>query len=258
MSAPVLSVRDLHAGYGAGEVLHGLELDLRPGETLAVAGPNAAGKSTLVRVLAGALRPRRGSVHLGGTDLAALRARDRGRAIAVVPQAARTDLDFTVREMVALGRAPHAGPWGAESARDREAIARALEAADLAAVAARPYSLLSGGERQRTLIARALAQQAPVLLLDEPTAHLDLSHRLLVLDAVRAHAARGGSALVVLHDLGLAARLDRMAILDGGRIVACGAPREVLTPERLRLTWGVEGELAWSGGVPSLRLLGRA
>jgi iron complex transport system ATP-binding protein len=254
---PLLACRSLHAGYGARPIIRDVTLALAAGESLALVGPNAAGKSTLLRALAGSLPPQRGEVLLSGTTIAGLPARERALQLALVPQAAREDLDFTVREMVAIGRAPRSGPWGLETAADRAAITRALEAADLGALASRPFRALSGGERQRTLFARALAQEAHLWLLDEPTAHLDLSHQLLLLERVSAHVAGGGAVLWVLHDLTLAARLDRVAVLEQGQLVADGAPAQVLTPARLAATWGVRGALEGGPGAWTLRLDGR-
>jgi len=254
---PLLEARSLSAGYGRRPVVKDVSLALHAGRTLALVGPNAAGKTTLLHALAGALPAQEGEVLLSGEAVERLGAKERARRLALVPQSARHDVDFTVRELVALGRTPHAGPWGMETAADREAIERAVVAADLSHVRDRPFSALSGGERQRTLFARALAQGSPVLLLDEPTAHLDLGHQLLMLDLVAAHASSGGAALVVLHDLALAARLDEVAVLAGGSIAARGAPGEVLTAALLKEVWGVEGTLEQGGPGPALRLAGR-
>jgi iron complex transport system ATP-binding protein len=258
MTAPLLEADSVTSGYGTRPVVRGVSFALGAGESLAVVGPNAAGKSTLLRALAGASRLLGGRVNLSGVSLADIPARDRARRLALVPQSARWDLDFTVREMVALGRAPYTDGWGLERPGDQRAIDEALSAVDLVDVARRFYSELSGGERQRVLIARALAQAAAVLLFDEPTAHLDLGHQLLVMDHVHAHVAGGGAAVVVLHDLAMAARLQRVAVLDGGLLVALGAPLEVLTPERLRRTWGIDAELVPHAAGPSLVLRGRA
>lgn len=257
MNAPLLESISLHAGYGTREVIRDVSLSLNPGEAMALVGPNAAGKSTLVRALTGQLSPTRGEVRLDGRSLSRVPARERARRLALVPQAARFDLDFTVREMVALGRSPHVGAWGRESARDTDFIEAALHDADVAQLANRTWALLSGGERQRVLLARALAQQAPVLLLDEPTANLDPGHQLLVIDRVLQHVKRGGAALVVLHDLALAARLHRVAVLHEGRLESCAPPTEALTEQRLREVWGVNGALEWRNGMPSVVLHGR-
>lgn len=257
MSPPLLACRGLDAGYDGRALVHDVTLALGPGESLALVGPNAAGKSTLLRALAGSLAPLRGTVELAGRPLASVPARARALELALVPQSVREDLEFTVREMVAIGRAPRSGPWHLESPADRAAIARALAATDLEPLAGRPFHALSGGERQRTLFARALAQESRTWLLDEPTAHLDLAHQLLLLEQVEAHVATGGAVLWVLHDLALAARLQRVAVLDAGHLVADGAPAEVLTSERLARTWGVLGALEGKPGRQVVRLDGR-
>lgn len=254
----LLEAKELRVGYGARTVVDDVSLSLTAGRSLAIVGPNAAGKSTLLRALCGAHPLTAGTILIGGVPLEGMKGAERARRLALVPQSSRLDLDFSVREMVAFGRTVRVGGWGTSTETDRQAIARALAAADVAHLADRAFSLLSGGERQRVLLARALAQEAPVLLLDEPTAHLDLGHQLLVVDTVRAHAQGGGAALVVLHDLALAARLDEVAVLHEGRLVAVGPGLEVLTPERLRAVWGVAGRLEPHPSGPALVLDRRA
>jgi iron complex transport system ATP-binding protein len=224
------------AGYGAENVLEDVSLNVRRGELCAVLGPNGAGKSTLVRLLSGALRPRRGAVILGGEDLAGLDRQAIARKVAVVPQSVEVALGFTVREVVAMGRAPHQGAWMVADAYDREAVDRALEACALGALASRPVAELSGGEQKRVAIARALAQESPILLLDEAVAHLDVRHAIELHELVRRELSRRELACVaVLHDLNAAARYaDRVALLKGGRIVAEGTVPEVMTYRKLR------------------------
>lgn len=254
----LLEARAVTAGYSGRPVVREVSLSLEAGGAVALVGPNAAGKSTFVRALAGEPTLLAGEVHLEGRPLRLWSGRDRARRLALVPQSAREDVDFTVRQMVGFGRAAHTGPWGWESARDREAVERALLATDVAHLADRPFGLLSGGERQRVLLARAVAQEAKVWLLDEPIAHLDLAHQVLVLELVRDHVRAGGAALVVLHDLAFAARLGSVAVFDAGALVACGAPSAVLTADRLATTWGVDGSLAQTSSGPALVLRGRA
>jgi iron complex transport system ATP-binding protein len=230
--------------YGPRTILEQIALAIRPGELVALCGPNGAGKSTLLRLLLGLHAPSDGQVRLGGAPLATLSRRQIARRAALLPQDAPVDLPLTVREAVALGRLPHLERFQPEGAADAEAVDRALEATDTRALAARPVAELSGGERQRVHLARALAQEAPLLLLDEPIAGLDLAHQLQALDLLRAIVDQGRGALVALHDLSLAARrCDRMIFLAGGKIRADGVPAAVLTPETLARVFGVRAEV---------------
>lgn len=254
----ILKARGLSAGYGKRPVVHGVDLTLRAGEALALVGPNAAGKSTLLRALTGQLPLHSGVVEIEGRPLTQLDPKERAQSLSLVPQSARFDLDFSVYEMVAFGRAPHRPGWAKETPQDRELIDKALAETQLGALAQRSFSELSGGERQRVLLARALAQNSQVMLLDEPTAHLDLSHQLLVIDKVLAHCQAGGAALVVLHDLVLAARLHRVAVLHAGRLVACDTPQKALSDERLKEIWKIDASLSFSEGWPTLLVRGES
>lgn len=240
MSALALS--GVRFAYPGAPVFSGLDFSVSPGEMVALLGPNGSGKTTLVRLASGALRPDAGTIRLFGNDLAALPARERARRVAVVPQQTAPAFEFTVFQMVLLGRAPHQGFLGLESDRDLEIARDALRKTDVAHLAERPFHSLSGGERQRVVLARALAQEAPLLLLDEPTAFLDLRHRLqayrLALDLNRSG---GITVVLVSHDLNLAARhCDRLALLRCGEVVADGAPEEVMRPEPLREVYEVD------------------
>ncbi|HEY4394882.1 MAG TPA: ABC transporter ATP-binding protein [Polyangia bacterium] len=231
-------------GYGPRPVFAEVTFAIRPGELVALCGPNGAGKSTLLRLLLGLHAPSAGEVRLGGAPVAALSRREIARRAALLPQEAPVDLPLTVREAVALGRLPHLERFQPEGAADAEAVARALAATDTAALADRPVAELSGGERHRVHLARALAQEAPLLLLDEPIAGLDLAHQLQALDLLRATVDDGRGALVALHDLSLAARrCDRMILLAGGRVRADDQPAAVLTPETLARVFGVRAEI---------------
>ncbi|HEX3905973.1 MAG TPA: ABC transporter ATP-binding protein [Polyangia bacterium] len=235
-------------GYGARLVFQEIALAVRPGELVALCGPNGAGKSTLLRLLLGLHAPSRGQLFLGGAPVATLSRREIARRAALLPQDAPVDLPLTVREAVALGRLPHLERFEPEGAADAAAVARALEATDTAALAERPVAEISGGERHRVHLARALAQEAPLLLLDEPTAGLDLAHQLQALDLLRSIVDGGRGALVALHDLSLAARrCDRMILLAEGRIRADDGPAAVLTPEMLARVFRVEAEVRLDG-----------
>ncbi len=209
--------------------MRGVSLSVAPGSMLAVAGPNGAGKTTLLRLLSGSLAPREGEVRLDDRLLGDLDDRERARAVAVVPQSESSPFPVTVREMVGMGRYAHLGPWESVGNRDRVVVDEALERCSVAPLARRQLGELSGGERQRARIARALAQEAPVLLLDEPTAGLDLRYRMELFHLLQELRADGLALLVVTHDLNLAARFaDRLLLLDRGRERAGGTPDEVL------------------------------
>jgi iron complex transport system ATP-binding protein len=236
-----IETRNLTLGYNGQSVIEGLSLAAAPGSVLALTGPNGAGKTTLLRALARLLRPQRGSVMVDGRDAWTLSTREAAQKVGLVPQGEALDWPLTVEEVVALGRAPHRGWFLPLSGRDRQAIESALAETGLLALRQRPVAALSGGERQRVLIARALAQEPSILLLDEPTAHLDLHFQGAVLGLVRRLAHEGAMAVVVsLHDLNLAALYaDRVALLAEGRLLVEGTPDEVFTPEYLERAYGV-------------------
>lgn len=233
---PVLRGRDLTFRHPRAEVeaVRGISLSVAPGRLLAVVGPNGAGKTTLLRILAGALAPQHGEVRLDDRPLGSLGDSERARAMAVVPQAESSPFPVTVREMVGMGRYPHLGPWERTGPADRAAVDRALDRCAVAAFAGRDIGQLSGGERQRARIARALAQEAPILLLDEPTAGLDLRYRMELFHLLRELRDDGLAVLVITHELNLAARFaDRLLLLDRGRARARGTPAEVVSRESL-------------------------
>jgi cobalamin transport system ATP-binding protein len=227
--------------YGEVTALRGLSLTLAAGAFVGVVGPNGSGKSTLLKLLSGYLTPDRGSVLLGGTELKRLSPRERARSIAVVPQEPPLAFDFTALDVVLMGRSPHLPALGVETARDVAIAREAMRRTETEPFARRPLGALSGGERQRVFLARALAQQAPILLLDEPTAHLDLHHQIESLLLLRSlHREQGTSVLTVLHDLNIASLYcDRLFLVSNGRLAAEGAPQQVLTPERLNEVYGV-------------------
>jgi iron complex transport system ATP-binding protein len=240
VTAPIVEVRDASFGYGATPALHGVSFSARPGELVGLVGPNGAGKSTLVRLVAGLRAPSAGSVRLDGLDPHAAPRRQVARVCALVPQEPRVPWPFTVREVVMMGRAPRQGLLALPGRFDVGAVEGALAACDLVHLAARRLDALSGGERRRVFFARALAQEPRVLLLDEPTAFLDLAHQVLAMRMARVAAAGGLCVVAVLHDLNLAAAAcDRLVVLSGGAVVADGPPAEVLTPERVSAVWGI-------------------
>ena len=253
---PLLQVQDLSCRLGKRLVLEGIELTVRPGEVLGLIGANGAGKSTLLRCLLGLQRRSGGRVLVDGRAIEDHDGPALARRMAWVPQPKGAAMGMTVIEAVALGRSPHRGTPGA--ADDERVVAASLHALQLGTLAMRPVAELSGGERQRVLIARALAQQARLLLFDEPTSDLDLRHQLATLQRIRALASDDGvgavgavGAVVVMHDLALAARFcDRLLLLAGGRTLAQGPWPAVLTPEHIRQAYGVEALVAEHEGLP--------
>jgi iron complex transport system ATP-binding protein len=229
----MLKIEDLSVSYGPRPVLAHVSLEVNSGEVLALIGPNGAGKSSLVRAASGVLPVQTGRVRTNGDDLLALPALQRARRLAVVPQAASLPPAYTVWETVLLGRTPYLNFLGQVSSKDEEIARAALAKVDALDLAGRRIGELSGGEQQRTLLARALAQSTPILLLDEPTTNLDLHYQVGFMEIVRSLAhADGLAVLIALHDLNLAARYaDRVALLVGGDIRASGTPRQVLTRE---------------------------
>ncbi len=230
-----LNARELTFAYNGNPVVQKVSLDLVPGRLIGVIGPNGAGKSTLVRLLSGLLRPDAGQVTLDGRRLQAWRRRDLARRLAVVPQSPLLPETFTAGEVVLLGRTPYLGLLGNESPHDQAVARRAMERTETWHLAHRLIGTLSGGERQRVVVARALAQEPSVLLLDEPTTHMDVNHQYGLIVLIR-HLVRqdGLAALAILHDLNLASvYCDELVLLARGQIVAQGRPDEVLTQARV-------------------------
>ncbi|MFE0591926.1 ABC transporter ATP-binding protein [Micromonospora echinospora] len=222
-------------------ILDGATLAAESGTVTGLIGPNGSGKSTLLRCVYQAIRPHRGTVLIGETDLGQVRARQAGQLRAVVAQDHELENDYSVRDVVAMGRIPHQGPFDRETEADRLAVERSLSRVGMSWARSRLFSTLSGGERQRVLLARALAQQAPVLLLDEPTNHLDIGAQLELLELVRGLRL---TTVCALHDLDHAiAYCDTIVLLDRGQVIAVGTPTEVLTPARLEEVFGVRSTL---------------
>ncbi len=238
----MIRVEGVTAIYRDRAALRDVSLRVDAGERVAIIGPNGAGKSTLLRVIAGLLRPATGTVELGGDRLDRLDRMTVARRLAVVPQLPVLPFATTVEEVVALGRLPHEHPVRGMRPGDRAAVAAAIERVGVGHLLGRDARELSLGERQLVLLAMAVAQAAPVLVLDEPTVHLDLRHQIEVMDLVGDLNTRDGTTiLAVLHDLGLAAHFfSRLILLDRGRVVSDGPPSEVLAPERIREVFGVD------------------
>lgn len=242
-----LTLSDVTVAVGSVEICSDVSLQVESGQIVGIVGPNGSGKTTLLRAAYRMLRPVLGRVIVGEDDLWELQPLEAARRIAVVVQEPRTDFEFTVREVFAMGRSPYQTAFARESTRDRQRIDDALAQVGIAVLATRSFSTLSGGEKQRALIARCLVQEARVLILDEPTNHLDIRYQLEVLDLVRGV---GVTTLISIHDVNLAAEYcDFIVVLQGGRVQAAGPAAEVLIPEVLEPVFGVRVErVARQGG----------
>lgn len=221
-------------------ILDAVSMESGPGRFTGIIGPNGVGKSTLLRIMAGLLSPTRGEALLNGSPVSRLGARALARELAYLPQETQIDFAFPAWEVVMMGRHPHLGRFSVEGRRDEEAVRRAMELTGTLHLAEQPVTTLSGGERQMTFLAKTLAQEPNVLLLDEPISALDLNHQLRALNLIRSLCREGMAAIAVLHDLNLAARYcDELVLLARGRVLAMGSPRAVLTPANLKEAYGV-------------------
>ncbi len=236
-----LNIFNLVCRYGAISALDGVTCTVEPGACVGIVGPNGSGKTTLLQTINGLLQPAGGTVYLDGRDVTSLNSRSIAREVAAVPQEGRAGVGFTVYEMVLMGRIPHLGRWERERDEDYRIVKASMEQTRTWVLGSRPFDALSGGERQRVIIARALAQQPRLLLLDEPTLHLDLSSQIETMDLLQELNAGGLTIIAVLHDLNLAALYcPRMIMLNEGRIVATGTPEDVLTEATIRAVYGLE------------------
>ncbi len=241
MSAPLLALHGASFAYDARPVFEAVDLELQPGQIVTVLGTNGSGKSTLLRCLGGALRLTRGSALLDGTDLQQLDGAGRARSIGILFQDHSPSLPFSVREIVQLGRTPHLSWIGTERRDDGRIVSAAMEEAGVAHLADRAYTALSGGERHLVLLARTLAQQPRVILMDEPTAHLDLHNQVRCLETIRTLASRGVAIVVTTHDPNHAFVLgDRALLMKAGAPVITGPVADVVNAQSLRATYGID------------------
>jgi iron complex transport system ATP-binding protein len=251
----MLEARGVEVEIGGAKILRGADLTVRKGELVAIVGPNGAGKSTLVRAVSGLLRPAAGSVLWSGREVREMRGRELARVRAFVPQRMPVPAGIDVREAVTIGRSSHLRPLSRLTRADKAGIEGAMERAGIARFAERELTTLSGGELQRVQVAIGLAQEAPVLIADEPTSHLDLGATIGVATLLRELADEGLTVLLVVHDLALAAAVaDSAVIVSEGRTVVAGLPAEVLTAERLSGIWGADARLTEHEGRTALHV----
>ena len=251
----LLTARGVKVEIGGTPILRGADLDLRGGELVAIVGPNGAGKSTLVRAVSGMQKPSAGSVSWSGRALAEMRGRELSRRRAFVPQRMPVPAGVSVREAVTIGRSSHLKPLRRLTGEDRDGVERAMERARVTRFADRDLTTLSGGELQRVQIAIGLAQEAPVLIADEPTSQLDLGATIAVAGLLRELAHGGLGVLLVVHDLALAAAIaDTVVVVSAGRTVATGVATEVLSSARLGAVWGADAHLSAHDGRTALHV----
>ena len=254
-----LTVSSLNVSLGNRAVLHGIDAKIMSGSLVGVIGPNGAGKSTLARAIMGLTRPDAGQVRLDDQPVHSLARASLARRIAYLPQGQTVHWPLTVERLVALGRLPHLAPFSGIGAEDRDAIERALLRAEMAPLRDRVVTELSGGERARALIARALAVEAPALIVDEPLAALDPGHQLQIMELLHAEAAGGKLVIAVLHDLAMAARFcARLILIHEGRLIADGSAADVLTPGYLNDCYNIRAWTGEIGGQPVVLPLSRS
>lgn len=255
-TTPLLEVRGVTFGYERSPLLYDVHMQVAGGEMVGLLGPNGSGKTTLLRLLSGVLQPQQGAVLLEGRDLRQWGRRNAARHIAVVPQELHMPFAFTVEQMVSLGRTPFSNFLGSAGRDDREIVQDAMRAADSASLAGRVFNELSGGERQRVMVAMALAQQPKLLLLDEPTSHLDIKYQLEILELVQQlNQERGVTVIAAMHDLNLAARYFSRLLLFQRGVVADAGPAEVLEPGLLKRVYGVNVQVGILRGAEHVSIL---
>lgn len=236
-----LFAKDVELTLGGSEILRGMEISVKNREFVGVIGPNGSGKSTFLKCIYRVLSPKHGAILLDGTNINDLSIRNTAKKLAVLSQHNYYNFDFSVREIVLMGRSPHKRMMERDTREDYEIVENALEKVGMLGFIDRIFSSLSGGEQQRIILARALAQQTQCLILDEPTNHLDIKYQLQILNVARK---LGVTVLAAFHDLNIAAMYcDRIYAIDAGRVVACGTPKEVLTPELIRKLYEVDAEV---------------
>jgi iron complex transport system ATP-binding protein len=252
----VITAHNIEFGYGGTPVINGLSLEVMKGEFVGLVGPNGSGKSTLLKLMQGILKPAVGRIELCGIQLSSMTTKDIAQLVTLVPQDTTIDFAFSSREIVAMGRTPYSGRFSPASTADIELINNALQVTKTEELSERLINELSGGERQRVHIARALAQETEIILLDEPTSNLDLSHQLETLQLINSLVQENRSAIAAIHDLSLAARFcNRIVMMVKGEIVADGSPEEVLTEHNLSMYFNIQAHVFYEEAIGGLVIL---
>jgi iron complex transport system ATP-binding protein len=256
MVTSCITVHNVTFSYNGIKALSGVSFDVRDGEFLGIIGPNGSGKTTLLRCIAGILLPEQGEIYINKRNIKDMKRREVAKVIAVVPQLTPVDFAFTVREMVLMGRTPHLRRFSSESKEDLDAVDRAMRETGISALADRTFDELSGGERQKVVIAQALAQGSKILLMDEPTQHLDISAQYQILELVKRLNMSGRITVIsVLHDLNLASRYsDSLILMKNGKIYAKGSVESVLTPENISACFGVHA-VVYKHHTPGIHII---
>lgn len=238
-----ITTEDIQVGFHVRQILKGISIDSGNKELVGIIGPNGSGKSTLLKCIYRVLKADAGAVYLDGEELYSMNAKSSAKKMAVVAQHNYYNFDFSVREVVLMGRAPHKKALERDNAKDYQIVEEALQRVQMEQFADRSFSTLSGGEQQRVILARALAQQTPALILDEPTNHLDITHQIMLMELVKTLDV---TVISAIHDLNIAAAYcDRIYILKDGVLEACGTPAEVLTTEMIKKIYKVDAEVAY-------------
>lgn len=247
-----LRIDRLSYAYSNAQILSDISFDMGPGRLLGILGPNGSGKTTLLRCLSGFCRVEQGMITLNGRDISAYSAKELSRSMALVPQHALMEFDFTVRDIVLMGRHPHHTLFEPDSQDDYKRVDAAMERTGISLLADRSVLTLSGGEWQRTIISRAICQQSDILLLDEPVSNLDIRYQIEILNLVRGLCRREGvMAIAVLHDMNLASHYcDDLALIHNGAVFAYGRPEQVITPERIKDVFGINVRVREEYGRP--------
>ncbi|MGC9137910.1 MAG: ABC transporter ATP-binding protein [Thermoplasmata archaeon] len=244
----LISVRDIEFSYGSKKIIDGISFDLMPGEILGFLGPNGSGKTTLIKLVGGILKKERGTIRIKGRDIEKYSRRELARIVSIVPSDLEPGFDFTVQDLVAMGRYPYIGFFDSFTQRDYEIIRRSMEATGVSHLSMNSVREISGGEKQRMLIARALAQDTEILLMDEPTSNLDIKYQVEILELIEGIRRTGRAIMITMHDVNMAIRYcTRLALISKGKIYSIGPPDNVINENSINMVYGINGKIIRNG-----------